>query len=255
MQLARRVIDVIALAERIQAVALPGMQLARQRERIEHLTQPGDLPRFPRQPGKLGIEKCDIESRVVNHELSAADEHQQLLGDLGEARLPVEIGARDTVHRDRPVVDLAFGVQVAMEGATARPAVDELDAADLDDAVIELGLESRGLGVEYDLAHGARVYRNAWLAKASIARLASRSTRSFPGTPACAGTQCHSIRWPARSSSNRCQRSWFFTGLRSAVRQPRAFQAASHSVMPRRTYSESVYTRASGRFSASRARM
>ena len=129
----------------------------------------------------------------MDHELGAGDEYQQLLGDLGEARLPVEISARDTVYRKGAIVDIAFGVQVAMEGATARPAVDELEAADLDDAVIELGLEPRGLGVEYDLAHGARVYRNAWLAKASIARLASRSTRSFPGTPACAGTQCHSI--------------------------------------------------------------
>src|SRR6516162_1883620 len=162
MQLARRVIDVVTLAERIQAVALPGMQLARQRERIEHLTQ-----------------RCDVDD-----ELRAADEQQQLLGDLGKARLPVEIGARDAVYGERAVVDLAFRVQITMEGAAARAAVDELDTADLDDAVIELGLEPRGLGVEDDLAHGARVYRKDWRDNVSIASLASRSTRSFPGTPA-----------------------------------------------------------------------
>ena len=49
-------------------------------------------------------------------------------------------------------------------------------------------------------------------------------------------------RWPAATSSSRCQRSWFFTGLRSAVSHPRLFHARTHSVMPRRTYSESVYS-------------
>src|SRR5262249_7043327 len=138
------------------------------------------------------------------------------------------------------VVDVAFGIQITMEGPAARAPVDELDAADLDNAMIELGLEPRGLGVEDDLAHGARVYRNACCGNASIARLASRSTRSLPGTPACAGTEGPSLWWRAWSSSRRCHRSWFFTALRPAVRPPRAFQPASHSVTPRRTYSESV---------------
>src|SRR3712207_8920798 len=35
-------------------------------------------------------------------------------------------------------------------------------------------------------------------------------------------------------------RSWFFTGFLSAVRQPRAFQPASHSVTPCRRYWLSV---------------
>ena len=67
------------------------------------------------------------------------------------------------MHGERAVLDLALGIQVAMKGAPARAAVDELDAADLDDAMIELGLQARGLRVEHDLSHGPRVYRNAWL--------------------------------------------------------------------------------------------
>src|SRR4029077_14816387 len=115
----------------------------------------------------------------------------------------------------------------------------QLDAADFDDAVSEPGFKTRGLGVEDDLAHGVLVYRKVRGCKASIAALASRSTRSLPGTPACPGTQRHSMRCLALTASSCSHRSWFLTGFLSAVRQPRAFHAVSHSVMPRRTYSES----------------
>src|SRR5207253_444606 len=241
VELPRRVIDVVALAERIEAVALTRMELARERERVEHLADGGDLARLAGQPRELGIEKRDVEGGVVDHELGAGEELEQLIGDLSKARLPVELGARDAVHRERAVVDLALGVQVPVKGTPRGTAVHELDAPDLDDAVIELGLESGRLGVQDDLPHGGvGVYRTARACKASIASFASWSTRSLPGTPACPGTQRHSIAWPELSSSSRCQRSWFFTGLRSAVRQPRDFHAGSHSVIPRRTYSESV---------------
>ena len=148
--------------------------------------------RLARQPRQLRIEERHIEGGVVDHELRAGEEAEQLRGDFREARLAVELGARDAVHGERALVDVALGIQIAMEGAPARAAVDELDAADLDDAMIELGLEAGGFRVEDDLAHGPRVYRNAWPDNASIAALARRSTRSLPGTPAWPGTQCHS---------------------------------------------------------------
>src|ERR1700752_3607279 len=127
-----------------------------------------------------------------------------------------------------------------MEGAPRGAAVHDLDAADLDDPVPELRLKPRRLGVEDDLPHRARVYRKPLCSNASMASLARRSTRSLPSTPACPGTQCHSMRCGAASRSSSSHRSWFLTGFLSAVRQPRAFHEASHSVMPRRTYSESV---------------
>ena len=165
---------------------------------------------------------------------------EQLLGHLRKARLSIQLGARDAVHRECPVVDIALGVQIAVKRAARGAPVHQLDATDLDDAVIEFGFETGGFGVEDDLAHGGRESTVWQSRKASIASLASRSTRSLPGTPACPGTQCHSIWCGALASSRRSHRSWFLTGLRSAVRQPRAFQARSHSVMPRRTYCESV---------------
>ena len=71
-------------------------------------------------------------------------------------------------------------------------------------------------------------------------RFARASARSFSGWPEWPRTQCHSTSWAAASASSRCHRSWFFTGLRSAVRQSRRFQSGIQVVMPSRTYCESV---------------
>src|SRR5207248_644474 len=96
--------------------------------------------------------------------------------DLSKARLLVEIGARDAVHRERAVVDLALGIQVPVKGAPRGTAVHELDAPDLDDAVIELGLESGRLGVQDDLPHGGGgVYRTGRFS-ASSARITAVSS-------------------------------------------------------------------------------
>src|SRR5690606_7785252 len=125
-------------------------------------------------------------------------------GDLGGAR-----------------IDIPLRIEVAVEMAAGRPPLDQLDAADLDDPVALGDLQARGLGVEDDLAQGAH---GRPLRRASAAARASWSTRSFSAWPAWPRTQCHSIRCRDAACTSRCQRSWFFTGLPSAVRQPRACQ-------------------------------
>ena len=45
MQLALRVVDAVALGERVEAVALPRVQPPRQRERVEHAAAVADLVR------------------------------------------------------------------------------------------------------------------------------------------------------------------------------------------------------------------
>ena len=122
-------------------------------KRVAQLRRGRDLTRLTGQARQLRIQERDVERRVVDHELRAAQEGEQLLGDVRKARLPVQVGARDAVHRERAVLDLALGIQVAVEGAPRGPPVQQLHAADLDDTVIELGLEACGLGVQNDLSH------------------------------------------------------------------------------------------------------
>jgi hypothetical protein len=154
VQVAARVVHLVALAERVQAVALPGMQAPRERQRVEHAADVGDRPAGARER-QLRVEEADVEFRIVDDELGALDEREELPRDVREARLRGQELAGDAVHGERRRLDLALGPQVALPGAAARPPVQELDAADLDDAVALGHLEARGFGVEDDLAHGA----------------------------------------------------------------------------------------------------
>ena len=56
----------------------------------------------------------------MNDELGAADEREQLVGDLGELRRLLQPRELDAVHRERAGVDVAFGIQVAMEFLAGR---------------------------------------------------------------------------------------------------------------------------------------
>ena len=161
MQVASGVIDPVALAERIEVVALAGVQLARKREGIEHAAKIAERRMLARQARDLGVQEADIEGGVVDHELGARHEVHELRGDLGEARLAREALAAEAVHRERARVDVAVGVQVAVEMPAGELAVDDLDAADLDDAVPVGEFEARGLGVEDDLAHDAMLTQRA----------------------------------------------------------------------------------------------
>ena len=73
-----------------------------------------------RQPRQLRIEEGHIEGGVVDDELGAGEKAEQLLGDFREARLAVELGARDAVYGERALVDVALGIEVAMKGAPGR---------------------------------------------------------------------------------------------------------------------------------------
>jgi len=89
----------------------------------------------------------------VNDEFSVAHEIQELDVDLLESRLLRELLAREAVHLDRTLVDVPVRIQIAVERTAGQPAIDHLDAADLDDAMLLLDLEAGGLRIEYDLAH------------------------------------------------------------------------------------------------------
>ena len=70
-----------------------------------------------------------------------------------KARLVAEHFPREAVDVGRTGVDLALGIDVDVQVAAGRPAVDQFDDADLDDAMALPGIESGRLGVEDELAH------------------------------------------------------------------------------------------------------
>src|SRR6185503_4895621 len=102
---------------------------------------------------ELVIQELDVEVGVVDDELGARHELQELARDVRKLRLRGEELVLDAVHLERAAVDLALGVDVAMEAVLRWSAVDELHAPDLDDSVAGTRLETRGFGVEDDLTH------------------------------------------------------------------------------------------------------
>ena len=68
--------------------------------------------------------------------------------------------------------------------------------------------------------------------KGAMPARASSSARSFSGWPAWPLIHSQRTLWRACAASSRCHNSAFFTGLRSAVRQPLRFQPWIHWVTP-----------------------
>src|SRR6185436_11830159 len=81
--------------------------------------------------------------------------------DVGELRLRHQVLARQAVHARGAELDLALGVQVSVKVAVAGAAAEQLDTADFDDAVAELGIETRGLGIKDYLPHSVFPYWRA----------------------------------------------------------------------------------------------
>ena len=160
VQVAVRIVDRIALAQRVEAVALARVHLAREGKRVEHAA---DVARrhlllehaLRGEHRQFRIHERDVERRVVDDQLGVGHELTQLVEDVGEARLAAEEFGREAVHLHRTRIDGAIRTQVTVELPARSPPVHELDRADLDDAVTELRLEAGGFGVEDDLAHRA----------------------------------------------------------------------------------------------------
>src|SRR5262249_2538055 len=148
---AMRIINCKPRAKVIEAVWRSRVFAARQQERIKH-----PLTRKEQLAGTLefGIEKGEIKQRVVRNKRRIADEYNQVLDDFGKERLVFEKLGRQAVDRNGFGRHLALRIEIAMKTLPGRNAIDELDAADFHHPMALKGIESRGLRIEYDFAHG-----------------------------------------------------------------------------------------------------
>ena len=105
---------------------------------------------------QLHVEEADIEGGVVDDEPRIGDEVDEVLGDGGEDRLVREEGVGQAVDPEGPFRHRPLGIDVDVEAAAARAVIDQLDAADLDDAVAGMGFDAGGLGIEDDFSQCLR---------------------------------------------------------------------------------------------------
>ena len=126
------------------------MLAPRQQQRID---QPVARDLRPLDTVELGIDEADIERCVVDHQRRVGDEFEELFDDMGKQRLVGEEFAGKTVHGEGFRRHVALGIDVPMKGLPRRHAVENLDAADLDQPVAAQRIEARGFGIENDFAH------------------------------------------------------------------------------------------------------
>ena len=103
-----------------------------------------------------------------------------------------------TVKRFRRHV--AFGIEIAVERLAGREAVDQLDAADLDQPMPGNGIEAGGFGIEHDLAH-------ANLERRSVSRRPGQCRRRAAAMPHESPSPSR-ILCTSRRMSRTCARAW-----------------------------------------------
>lgn len=152
VQLASRRIDVVPLRERIEIVALPGVQAARELQRIQYVAVFAYIRWQMLESPELMIHEGDVEVRVVDDELRAAEELDELIGNVCKQRLVLQKVVVDAMDFERAGVDRTLGIDVAMESAARRPPILELDGSDFDDSMTGSSLEPGRFGIKHYLA-------------------------------------------------------------------------------------------------------
>jgi hypothetical protein len=106
-----------------------------------------------RESAKLRIQERNVECRVVNDQLSTADEVQKLFSDLVKTWLLSQKFIGDAVDFERASIHFTIRSDVAMKSSAGLASANDFDTAHFDDAMTLLGFKAGSFGIEYDLAH------------------------------------------------------------------------------------------------------
>ena len=154
VQRAAGVVHAVAPAQRIEVVLLPRVHLARELQRVNDGAMLLDARRgaFAVHQRQLVIKEADVERRVMDDQLRVLHELEKIPGNVGELRLVRELLVGDAVNLNGAGINLASGIDVLLVTVIARPPVNQLHAADFDDAVAFGGFEASGFGIENNLS-------------------------------------------------------------------------------------------------------
>jgi hypothetical protein len=84
----------------------------------------------------------------VDDDFGILHELAQFRGDFVELRLVAQEFGGQAVDRQRRLVRVALGIDIAVEVVAGQLAVEDFNAADFDDAVARAWIQAGGFGVE-----------------------------------------------------------------------------------------------------------
>ena len=129
------VIDLVALAQRVEAIALTRMSLARQLERIEDLTIILQFaPGFPEQ-GKFVVDEANVKRRVMNDQFGTADKFDKFKRHILKSRIFTQFLKGESVDLRGAYINFPLGVQIALEALFGDAPITNFDTPKFDDAV------------------------------------------------------------------------------------------------------------------------
>lgn len=147
---AGRVVDLEPAAQRVEVGLGAGKPSPCDGHRVDRA-----LPRQRREaePPDLGIHEPHVEVGVMDDEGVVADEFQEIAHHFGEYRMAGQEFGRQAMNGEGLGRHVALGIDVSVEVTAGRQMVDQLDTADLDDAMTGRRIEARRFRIKDDFAH------------------------------------------------------------------------------------------------------
>ena len=151
VQFTAGVVDAIAFAQGVEAVALARVALTGHHQGVEDRAVTGDVrPIRLAHQREFVVDETHVERRVVDDQLRAVDELEKLIGNFRKARLAHQEFVGDAVHANGAFVTFPVRLQVHVEMPAGKAAAHQLDTADFNDPVTIGHRHAGGFGIEYN---------------------------------------------------------------------------------------------------------
>src|SRR5690554_1060835 len=102
---------------------------------------------------KLGVHEADVKSRVMYNQLRTLDKLKKFIGNFGEPGFVCQKLIGDAVNGDSFGLNLPFWIDVDVVISARQFTFNDFNAANLDNAVAVVRVDTRGFGIQYDLSH------------------------------------------------------------------------------------------------------
>ena len=170
-----RVVDTVALAQGVQAVALAWVAGPGKNQRIGNRAQGCGQGRLGIQALQFSVNESHIKGSVVNDQFSTVDKRQKFLCHPVEGGFVREEFRSNTMHREGTGIDIPLRFYIFVKMASGESPIDQLHAANLNNSVTLADLQASSFRVQNDLPHQPL--------NPSIPLLARASASSFSGCP------------------------------------------------------------------------
>jgi hypothetical protein len=139
-----RVIDLKPAAQRIQACLRAWIPPSRHLQGVDN---PVHGKTQPPQPPKLHIDKTHVEPGIVDNQSVLGNEFKKTFNNFCKAWKVRQELAGQTVHGEGALINVTFGIDVAMETISRWHMIQQFLGADLDYSIPIQGVESRGFRI------------------------------------------------------------------------------------------------------------